>query len=96
MSRRCGRDSGGAAESGRMGRDLAYILRLKARGTADDRSRCSSCSRFPLAGELLHELESHRLVCQLCLVRLPESKRATIASERVHASERPLAVARAA
>jgi hypothetical protein len=46
----------------------------------------------PLAGELMHELESHRVVCQLCLVRLPESKRATIASQRVHVSERPLAV----
>jgi hypothetical protein len=40
----------------------------------------------------MHELESHRVVCELCLVRLPESKRATIGSERVHASERPLAI----
>jgi hypothetical protein len=46
----------------------------------------------PLAGELLHELSSHRRVCQLCLSRLPESKRETIASERVHVSDRPLAV----
>jgi hypothetical protein len=40
----------------------------------------------------MHELESHSLVCQLCLVELPESKRATIATERVHASTRPLAI----
>ncbi|MEA2466145.1 MAG: hypothetical protein QOJ57_271 [Thermoleophilaceae bacterium] len=48
---------------------------------------------MPLAGELLHELSSHRRVCQLCLAQLPESKRQTIASERMHASNRPLAVA---
>jgi hypothetical protein len=40
----------------------------------------------------MHELESHSVVCQLCLGDLPEAKRSTIASERVHASERPLAV----
>ena len=75
-----------------MPRDLASILRLKARSRQEDRDRCSSCSRSPLAGELLHELESHRMVCQLCLGELPESKRATIGSLRVHASERPLAI----
>ena len=47
---------------------------------------------MPLAGELIHELESRRLVCQLCLVQLPESKRATIGTERVHVAERPLAI----
>ncbi|MEA2422825.1 MAG: hypothetical protein QOF55_1924, partial [Thermoleophilaceae bacterium] len=57
-----------------------------------DRS-CSGCHRVPLAGELLHELSSHRRVCQLCLARLPESKRKTIATERMHVSDRPLAVA---
>jgi hypothetical protein len=75
-----------------MSRDLASILRLKARSRQDDRTRCSGCSRIPLAGELMHELESHRVVCGLCLSQLPESKRATIATERVHASERPLAI----
>jgi hypothetical protein len=32
-------------------------------------------------------------VCQLCLARLPESKRQTISTERMHVSDRPLAVA---
>jgi hypothetical protein len=50
----------------------------------------------PLAGELLHELSSHRRVCELCLARLPESKRQTIASERMLVSDRPLAIVRAA
>lgn len=75
-----------------MGRDLATILRIKARRRSDDRARCSNCRRHPLAGELMHELESRAVVCQLCLGDLPEAKRSTIASERVHASERPLAV----
>jgi hypothetical protein len=77
-----------------MPRDLATILRLKAahsNGRHDH--RCSGCHRVPLAGELLHELSSHRHVCQLCLVRIPESKRQTIATERMHVSDRPLAVA---
>jgi hypothetical protein len=77
-----------------MPRDLAAILRMKAtRSHGSHDHRCSSCRRVPLAGELLHELSSHRRVCQLCLSELPESKRQTIASERMHASDRPLAVA---
>lgn len=75
-----------------MGRHLSDILRLKARARDGERARCSSCTRHPLAGELLHELENHRMICQLCLSELPEAKRATIGSERVHVAERPLAV----
>jgi hypothetical protein len=67
---------------------------IRARG-GDDHA-CSGCRRVPLAGELLHELSSHRRVCQLCLAGLPEAKRETISSERVHASDRPLLVARRA
>jgi hypothetical protein len=77
-----------------MPRDLSTILRLKAaRAHRGDDHSCSSCHRVPLAGELLHELSSHRQVCQLCLARLPESKRQPIASQRMLVSERPLAVA---
>jgi len=80
-----------------MAKDLASILRRKARRANGDASRCSSCNRFPLPGELMHELESHRVVCQLCLADLPEPHRVTISCERVHASDKPLAViARAA
>jgi hypothetical protein len=75
-----------------MPRDLGAILRMKA-ARAHGHDRCSGCHRVPLAGELLHELSSHRRVCQLCLAQLPESMRETIATERVHASDRPLAVA---
>jgi hypothetical protein len=77
-----------------MPRDLATFLRLKAaRAHSGHDHHCSSCHRVPLAGELLHELSSHRRVCQLCLVRLPESKRDTIRSERMLVSDRPLSVA---
>jgi hypothetical protein len=77
-----------------MQRDLGTFLRLKAaRSHAGDSHTCSSCQRVPLAGELLHELSSHRRVCQLCLARLPESKRDTIGSQRMLVSERPLAIA---
>jgi hypothetical protein len=80
-----------------MPRDLASILRLKAsRAHGGDQHTCSGCRRVPLAGELLHELSSHRRVCQLCLARLPESKRETISSQRMHVSDRPLLVARRA
>jgi hypothetical protein len=76
--------------------DLGSILRMKAIARRGEDHCCSGCRRVPLAGELLHELSSHRRVCALCLARLPEAKRDTISSERVHASDRPLLVARRA
>jgi hypothetical protein len=79
-----------------MPRDLASILRMKAARAHGDPNVCSGCRRVPLAGELLHELSSHRHVCQLCLTRLPEAKRDTISSQRMHVSDRPLLVARRA
>jgi hypothetical protein len=85
------RDSGRAGEFPGMSRDLSTLLRRRAHSSAA--TSCSCCQRVPLAGELMHELEkSHRVVCQLCLSRLPAKKRATIGAARVHVSERPLAV----
>ena len=55
-------------------------------------SRCSSCARIPLAGERLHELDSGPLLCDLCYGALPEEHRLAVRSQRVGASERPLAV----
>ena len=48
--------------------------------------------RSPLVGELMHVLESGRRVCSLCVARLPSRQGSPVASERIHASERPLAV----
>jgi hypothetical protein len=59
---------------------------------ASGEGRCSECRRFPLPGERLHELDTGRILCELCLGALPEKKRRPVRSERVRASDRPLAV----
>ena len=53
---------------------------------------CGHCRRTPLAGERMHELESGRILCDLCFARLPDERRRAVRTERVHASERRLAV----
>ena len=54
--------------------------------------QCQDCGRTPLAGERVHELGSGRQLCELCFGALPAESRQAVRSERVHASERPLAV----
>lgn len=53
---------------------------------------CGDCRRTPLAGETVHRLEGGPLVCELCFAALPAARRHVTSSERVHASERRLAV----
>lgn len=73
--------------------DLATILlRKSARSLANDRRSCSGCRRTPLVGERLHEQESGRVLCDLCVAGLPEDQRRTVSSERVRSAERQLAV----
>jgi hypothetical protein len=73
--------------------DLARILLRKGVGSmTSDRTKCSKCRRTPLPGELLHVLETGRSVCSLCLRELPATEQNPVRSERVHASERRLAV----
>ncbi len=73
--------------------DLSTMLMRRSAGSvANHVETCERCERTPLAGELMHELEDHRHVCQLCLVRLPESKREPVRSDRVRAAERRIAV----
>jgi hypothetical protein len=73
--------------------DLAAMLLRRSLGSlTPSGSRCRSCERTPLPGERLHELEGGRLLCELCFAQLPEERRLAVRSERVHASERPLAV----
>jgi hypothetical protein len=57
---------------------------------------CHDCRRTPLAGERVHELGSGQTLCELCFGALPEESRTAVRSERVHASERRLAVVRKA
>jgi len=68
------------------------LVKFGVAASASRPVRCSRCRRTPLVGERLHVLESERSVCDLCWSGLPESKRAEIRIERVHASERPLGV----
>lgn len=74
--------------------DLAAMLLRKSVGSLDSgRSRCSTCRRTPLVGERLHEMETGRLLCDLCVSALPEAHRTAVRSERVRASDRQLTVA---
>jgi len=74
--------------------DLAGILLRRSVGSLDSgRARCASCRRTPLVGERMHEMDSGRLLCDLCLVELPEGDRQAIRVQRVHAGERQLPVA---
>jgi len=73
--------------------DLASMLLRKSLSSPSRRGpSCAACRRRPLTGERLHELDSGRVLCDLCLAQLPEEKRRAVRSERVHASERRLAV----
>ena len=68
-----------------MNTDLAtMMMRHSVHAVSNDLDTCSRCERTPLAGELMHELEDHRHVCDLCLARMPESKREPVRSDRVH------------
>jgi hypothetical protein len=74
--------------------DLAGMLLRRSIGSlGPSRESCDECRRTPLAGERLHELDSGRLLCELCFGALPEERRLAVRSERVQAGERRLAVA---
>ena len=74
--------------------DLAGMLLRRSVGSLDSgRACCSRCRRTPLVGEQLHEMETGRMMCDLCVTQLPESKRTSVRTERVHAADRHLTVA---
>jgi hypothetical protein len=74
--------------------DLAGMLLRRSVGSLKSgRPNCSRCRRTPLVGERLHEMESGRMMCDLCVTELPEGKRVSVRTERVHASDRHLSVA---
>jgi hypothetical protein len=76
-----------------MNTDLATMMMRHSVGSVSSNlDSCSRCHRTPLTGELMHELDDHRHVCQLCLARMPESKRAPVRTDRVHTDARRLAV----
>jgi hypothetical protein len=77
--------------------DLAAMLVRSSIGTLpSSAASCGQCRRTPLAGECVHELNGGRTLCDLCFAGLPEERRLAVRTERVHASERRLAVVRRA
>jgi hypothetical protein len=77
--------------------ELAAMLVRSCIGTLPpSAASCGDCRRTPLAGERVHELDSGRVLCDLCFAVLPEERRLAVRTERVHASERRLAVVRRA
>jgi hypothetical protein len=81
------------AELGTMPDLGAMLMRRSLGSLRPSTDGCGECRRIPLAGERLHELESGRLLCELCFGALPKERRLAVRSERVHAGERRLAVA---
>jgi hypothetical protein len=71
----------------------AMLLRSSIGALRSSGDSCGECRRTPLAGERLHELDSGRVLCELCFGALPEERRLAVRSMRVHAGERRLAVA---
>lgn len=76
-----------------MAREIASILLRNSLGALhSERSSCSRCRRVPLTGELMHELESGREVCSLCLSASGGRDGEPVRSERVRATDKPLSV----
>ena len=71
----------------------ALLVRSSIGSLGPSCDRCGQCRRTPLAGEQLHELDSGRVLCELCFGALPRERRRAVRSERVHAAERRLPVA---
>jgi hypothetical protein len=74
----------------------SMLLRRSLDSLTSGGATCSECERTPLPGEGMHEMDTGRILCDLCLARIPEDDRRAVRSERVHASERHLAVVRRA
>jgi hypothetical protein len=73
--------------------DMNALLLRTSLGSPDHGGHsCEQCRRTPLAGERLLEVESGRVLCELCFGQLPDERRTAVRSERVHTSARRLAV----
>jgi hypothetical protein len=76
-----------------MAREIASILLRNSLGALHtDREDCSDCRRIPLIGELMHELESGKQLCALCLVKADGRGGEPVRTQRVRATDKPLAV----
>ena len=76
-----------------MAREIASILLRNSLGSLhSDLAQCSGCRRTPLIGELMHTLDSGRVVCSLCLGPADAREGEPVSSERVRATDKKLAV----
>ena len=76
-----------------MAREIASILLRNSLGALHaDRAGCSHCRRIPPTGELMHELESGQELCSLCLAKAGGRGGEPVRSQRVRATDKPLAV----
>ena len=75
--------------------ELARRILRKSIGTMRSQcAQCSACRRTPVPGEFVHRLSGgRRVVCSLCLAKVPAADRDAAEPERVHAGERHIAVA---
>ncbi len=71
----------------------SMLLRKSIGSLTSAGAPCAGCRRTPLTGERLHELDTGRMLCDLCLAAVPEDDRRTVRSQRVRASERQLPIA---
>jgi hypothetical protein len=93
MERSAGGIRAEAQNAAPMAREIASILlRNSLDALRTERPACSRCRRIPLTGELMHELESGREVCSLCLSKAGGRDGEPVRSERVRATDKPLAV----
>jgi len=72
----------------------AMMIRKRIGELHAARTSCTRCRRTPLPGEQLHRFESGRVLCDLCLARLPIDQRLPMSSVRIRVSERLVRVAR--
>lgn len=72
------------------------LIRRCIEATGPSGHSCGECGRTPLAGERLHHLGSGAVLCALCFAALPDDERVAVATDRVPAGDRPLAVVRTA
>jgi hypothetical protein len=73
--------------------DLDTILLRSSLGSLEPSgASCDRCERTPLPGERMHELDSGRLLCELCFAILPDHHRVAVRSERVRVGGSQLAV----
>ena len=70
----------------------ALLLRTRLGAAGPAGRSCEQCERTPLAGEVMLELDSGRVLCELCFGQLPEERRTAVRSEQVRTGARRLAV----